>query len=86
MLRERKELEEYYSELLGDDFDRTFDGFVCRDNTGKLITPYYASNHFKNCNQESQYETQWSLRCTCTGVVRLCNIQYNNELLQLSGI
>lgn len=47
MLRERKELEEYYSELLGDDFDRTFDGFVCRDNTGKLITPYYASHHFK---------------------------------------
>lgn len=47
MLRERKELEEYYSELLGDDFDRTYDGFVCRDNTGKLITPYYASHHFK---------------------------------------
>ena len=47
MLRERKELEEYYSELLGDDFDRTYDGFVCRDNTGKLITPYYASSHFR---------------------------------------
>ena len=29
------------------DFDRTYDGFVCRDNTGKLITPYYASSHFR---------------------------------------
>ena len=47
MLKERKRLEEYYSKLLGDSFDRTFDGFVCRDNTGKLITPNYVSSHFK---------------------------------------
>ena len=36
MLKERKYLESYYSKLLGPDFDREFDGFVCRDNTGKL--------------------------------------------------
>ena len=47
MLKERKRLEEYYSKLLGDNFDREFDGFVCRDNTGRLITPNYASRHFK---------------------------------------
>lgn len=47
MLKERKRLEEYFSKLLGDGFDRTYDGFVCRDNTGKLITPNYASRHFK---------------------------------------
>lgn len=47
MLKDRKFLEEHYSQLLGDDFDRTYDGFVCRDNTGKLITPYYTTNHFK---------------------------------------
>lgn len=47
MLKDRKFLEEYYSKLLGDDFDRTYDGFVCRDNTGKLITPNYTSCHFK---------------------------------------
>lgn len=47
MLKERKELEEHYSKLLGEGFDRTYDGFVCRDNTGKLITPPYASMHFK---------------------------------------
>lgn len=47
MLKERKRLEEYFSKLLGDGFDRTYDGFVCRDNTGKLITPNYTSRHFK---------------------------------------
>ena len=47
MLKERKELEEYYSGLLGRDFYRTYDGFVCRDNTGQLITPCYTSKHFK---------------------------------------
>lgn len=46
MLKERMQLENHYSKLLGEDFDRTYDGFICRDNTGKLITPYYTSNHF----------------------------------------
>lgn len=47
MLRERKLLEEYYSKLLGSSFDRTYDGFVCRDNFGKLITPNFTSDHFR---------------------------------------
>lgn len=48
MLRDRKKLEEYYSKLLGPAFDKKFDGFVCRDNFGKLITPNYATGHFKH--------------------------------------
>lgn len=47
MLIERKTLEEYYSKLLGKDFDREYDGFVCRDNFGKLITPNFVTSHFK---------------------------------------
>lgn len=47
MLRERKLLEDYYSKLLGKDFDREYDGFVCRDNFGKLITPNFVTDHFK---------------------------------------
>ena len=47
MLIERKNLEEYYSKLLGKDFDREYDGFVCRDNFGKLITPNFVTTHFK---------------------------------------
>ena len=46
MLKERKYLESYYSKLLGPDFDREFDGFVCRDNTGKLISPNFVTSHF----------------------------------------
>lgn len=47
MLRERKFLETHYSHLLKSGFDRTYDGFVCRDNFGKLITPNFISDHFK---------------------------------------
>lgn len=47
MLRERKTLEDHYSKLLGRDFDREYDGFVCRDNFGKLITPNFVTDHFK---------------------------------------
>lgn len=47
MLKERFFLEQYYSNLLKGDFDRTFDGFVCRDSLGKIITPDYTTQHFQ---------------------------------------
>ena len=47
MLKERLKLEMQYSQILKSDFDRTFDGFVCRDNTGAIITPEYVTRHFK---------------------------------------
>ena len=47
MLKERFFLEQYYSNLLKSDFDRTFDGFVCRDSLGKIITPDYTTQHFQ---------------------------------------
>lgn len=46
MLKERYFLEKHYSYMLKGDFDRTYDGFVCRDNFGKLITPNYVTQHF----------------------------------------
>ena len=48
MLKEKLKLEMQYSQILKGDFDRTFDGFVCRDNTGALITPEYVTRHFKD--------------------------------------
>lgn len=54
MLIERKTLEEYYSKLLGKDFDREYDGFVCRDNFGKLITPNFVTSHFKYIIQKNK--------------------------------
>lgn len=47
MLKERFFLEQYYSNLLKGDFDRTFDGFVCRDSLGRIITPNYTTQHFQ---------------------------------------
>ncbi len=47
MLKEKLKLEMQYSQLLKSDFDRTFDGFICRDNTGAIITPEYVTRHFK---------------------------------------
>ena len=46
-LKEQRQLEEYYSRLLKKDYDHSFDGFVCRDNYGKLITPNFITDHFK---------------------------------------
>ena len=47
-LKERLMLEMQYSQLLKSDFDKTFDGFICRDNTGAIITPEYVTRHFKD--------------------------------------
>ncbi|MBR3046561.1 MAG: site-specific integrase [Oscillospiraceae bacterium] len=48
MLIEQQQKEEMYSKLLKSDFDRTHEGFVCRDPYGKLITPNFVTDHFKN--------------------------------------
>lgn len=47
LLRDRLVFEVHYSRLLKKDFDHTYDGFVCRDNYGKLITPNFITDHFK---------------------------------------
>lgn len=47
MLKDKKYQEEYYSQLIGDSFDKTYDGFVCRDDMGRLITPAHVTTHFK---------------------------------------
>lgn len=47
MLLERKEMEEMFSKQLGSEFDKEYDGFVCRDNLGKIIEPNYVAGHFR---------------------------------------
>ena len=47
MLLERKEMEEMFSKQLGSEFDKEYDGFVCRDNLGKIIEPNYVTGHFR---------------------------------------
>jgi len=48
MLKKQKCLEEMYSRLLKKGYDHTYDGFVCRDNYGKLISPNFVTDHFRH--------------------------------------
>ena len=46
MLLEKKELETHFKKIAGKCYDKEFEGFVCRDNFGKLISPEYVTSHF----------------------------------------
>lgn len=46
MLIEKRKADEYYRKLGGKNYHTEFDGFVCRDCYGKLITPHKVSNSF----------------------------------------
>ena len=46
MLLEKKELEEYFKKACGKSYDREFEGFICRDNFGKLLSPEYVTSRF----------------------------------------
>jgi integrase len=46
MLLEKKELEEHFKKICGKSYDREFEGFICRDNFGKLISPEYVTSRF----------------------------------------
>ena len=46
MLLEKKELERHYRKICGDTYDTEFDGFICRDNYGKMISPGNVTQHF----------------------------------------
>lgn len=46
MLLEKKELEKHYRKICGNTYDTAFDGFICRDNYGKMISPECVTMHF----------------------------------------
>ncbi len=46
MLLEKKELEAHYKKVCGKSYDKEFEGFICRDNFGKLISPEFVTNRF----------------------------------------
>ena len=46
MLLEKKELERHYKKMCGNTYDTEFDGFICRDNYGKMISPGNVTQHF----------------------------------------
>lgn len=46
MLLDKKELEAHFKKISGKSFDKEFEGFICRDNFGKLISPEYVTTRF----------------------------------------
>ncbi len=46
LLLERKKLEGQFKKACGKSYNKEFDGFICRDNLGKMITPNYVTQHF----------------------------------------
>lgn len=46
MLLEKRELEAHFRKIYGKSFDKEFEGFICRDNFGKLISPDYVTSRF----------------------------------------
>lgn len=46
MLLEKKKTEEHCRKICGKSFDTEFDGFICRDNLGCMISPNYVTQHF----------------------------------------
>ena len=46
MLLEKKELEAHFKKVCGKSYDTEFEGFICRDNFGKLLSPEYVTGRF----------------------------------------
>ena len=46
MLPEKKELEAHFKKIAGKSYSHEFEGFICRDSFGKLISPDYVTYHF----------------------------------------
>ena len=47
LLKEKKEQQTHFKKLLKGGYNKEYDGFVCTDDMGNLITPEYVTMHFK---------------------------------------
>lgn len=46
MLLEKKKMEVKFKKACGKSYNKEFDGFICRDNYGNMISPGYVTQHF----------------------------------------
>jgi integrase len=46
MLLEKKAMEAKFKKACGKSYNKEFDGFICRDNLGNMISPSYVTQHF----------------------------------------
>lgn len=47
MLREKMEIDTHYSKLLRGGYNHKYDEYICKDESGEIITPNYVSDHFR---------------------------------------
>ena len=53
MLLEKKKSESYYNKACGKNYDTEFEGFICRDEFGHMISPEYVTLHFHHVVMEN---------------------------------
>lgn len=46
MLLEKKKMEVKFKKACGKSYNKEFDGFICRDNYGNMLSPGYVTQHF----------------------------------------
>ncbi len=46
MLLDKKKMEAKFKKACGNSYNKEFDGFICRDNLGNMISPNYVTQHF----------------------------------------
>lgn len=46
MLLEKKKTEVKFKKACGKSYNKEFDGFICRDNYGNMLSPGYVTQHF----------------------------------------
>lgn len=54
MLLKERQQQEYYKKLLRDGYCNKYDGYICRDNLGELITPGYITDHFRHIVEKNE--------------------------------
>lgn len=71
MLLEKKKTEEHCRKICGKSFDTEFDGFICRDNLGCMISPNYVTQHFHYIiNRNGMKHLRFhDLRHSCAGLL-----------------
>lgn len=77
LLREEQERQKYYKKLLREGYCSDYEGYICRDNLGKLITPNYVSDHFRHMIKNNKLKKLrfHDLRHSCASLLLANGIQ-----------
>lgn len=76
LLLEEKDKQEHYRKLLKSGWNTEYDGYVCRDSFGNLITPNFVSDHFRFMIKKHKLKKIrfHDLRHSCASLLLACGI------------